>query len=51
MRPISCKSLFDLAFNMVEFNDVSEKLDKQTKKGGQAGLTEFVKGLCGCGNN
>ena len=51
MRPISCKSLFDLAFNMVEFHDVSEKLGKQTKKGGQAGLTEFIKGLCGCGNN
>ncbi|XP_012171630.1 signal recognition particle subunit SRP68 [Bombus terrestris] len=51
MQPISCKPLFfDLAFNMVEFPDLSEKLGNQTKKGGQAGLTGFVKGLWGWGN-
>ncbi|XP_078035779.1 signal recognition particle 68 [Augochlora pura] len=51
MQPIPCKPLFfDLAFNMVEFPDLSEKLGDQAKKGGQAGLTGFVKGLWGWGN-
>ncbi|XP_076649795.1 signal recognition particle 68 [Halictus rubicundus] len=51
MHPIPCKPLFfDLAFNMVEFPDLSEKLGDQAKKGGQAGLTGFVKGLWGWGN-
>ncbi|XP_076679999.1 signal recognition particle 68 [Andrena cerasifolii] len=51
MQPIPCKPLFfDLAFNMVEFPDLSEKLGDQAKKAGQAGLTGFVKGLWGWGN-
>ncbi|KZC13746.1 Signal recognition particle 68 kDa protein [Dufourea novaeangliae] len=51
MQPIPCKPLFfDLAFNMVEFPDLSAKLGDQTKKGGQAALTGFVKGLWGWGN-
>nr|XP_034180428.1 signal recognition particle subunit SRP68 [Osmia lignaria] len=51
MQPIPCKPLFfDLAFNMVEFPDLSEKLGDQAKKTGQAGLTGFVKGLWGWGN-
>ncbi|XP_017888148.1 signal recognition particle subunit SRP68 [Ceratina calcarata] len=51
MQPIPCKPLFfDLAFNMIEFPDLSEKLGDQAKKGGQAGLTGFVKGLWGWGN-
>ncbi|XP_017797746.1 PREDICTED: signal recognition particle subunit SRP68 [Habropoda laboriosa] len=51
MQPIPCKPLFfDLAFNMVEFPDLTEKLGDQAKKGGQAGLTGFVKGLWGWAN-
>ncbi|KAG7210457.1 hypothetical protein KM043_011985 [Ampulex compressa] len=51
MQTIPCKPLFfDLAFNMVEFPDLSEKLGDQAKKGGQAGLTGFVKGLWDWGN-
>ena len=51
MQPIPCKPLFfDLAFNMVEFPDLNEKLGDQAKKAGQAGLTGFVKGLWGWGN-
>lgn len=51
MQPIPCKPLFfDLAFNMAEFPDLSEKLGDQAKKAGQAGLTGFVKGLWGWGN-
>lgn len=50
MQSIPCKPLFfDLAFNMVEFPDLSDKLGDQGKKG-QAGLTGFVKGLWGWGN-
>ncbi|XP_011635909.1 signal recognition particle subunit SRP68 [Pogonomyrmex barbatus] len=50
MRSIPCKPLFfDLAFNMVEFPDLSHKMGDQAKKG-QAGLTGFVKGLWGWGN-
>lgn len=50
MRSIPCKPLFfDLAFNMVEFPDLSHKMGDQTKRG-QAGLTGFVKGLWGWGN-
>ncbi|KAK2575110.1 hypothetical protein KPH14_008835 [Odynerus spinipes] len=51
MQSIPCKPLFfDLAFNMVEFPDLSDKLGDQAKKGGQAGLTGFVKGIWGWGN-
>ncbi|XP_015595448.1 signal recognition particle subunit SRP68 [Cephus cinctus] len=51
MQSIPCKPLFfDLAFNMVEFPDLSNKVGDQGKKGGQAGLTGFVKGLWGWGN-
>ncbi|XP_063980877.1 signal recognition particle subunit SRP68 [Diachasmimorpha longicaudata] len=50
MQSIPCKPLFfDLAFNMVEFPDLSDQLGDQGKKG-QAGLTGFVKGLWGWGN-
>ncbi|XP_011314993.1 signal recognition particle subunit SRP68 [Fopius arisanus] len=50
MQSIPFKPLFfDLAFNMVEFPDLSDKLGDQGKKG-QAGLTGFVKGLWGWGN-
>ncbi|KAH0540819.1 signal recognition particle subunit SRP68 [Cotesia glomerata] len=50
MKSIPCKPLFfDLAFNMVEFPDLSDKLGDQGKKS-QAGLTGFVKGLWGWGN-
>ncbi|KYN07965.1 Signal recognition particle 68 kDa protein [Cyphomyrmex costatus] len=50
MRSIPCKPLFfDLAFNMVEFPDLSQKMGDQAKRG-QAGLTGFVKGLWGWGN-
>ncbi|XP_011161227.1 signal recognition particle subunit SRP68 [Solenopsis invicta] len=50
MRSIPCKPLFfDLAFNMVEFPDLSHKMGDQAKRG-QAGLTGFVKGLWGWGN-
>ncbi|XP_057323807.1 signal recognition particle subunit SRP68 [Microplitis mediator] len=50
MKSIPCKPLFfDLAFNMVEFPDLSDKMGDQGKKG-QAGLTGFVKGLWGWGN-
>ncbi|XP_018050106.1 PREDICTED: signal recognition particle subunit SRP68 [Atta colombica] len=45
MHSIPCKPLFfDLAFNMVEFPDLSHKMGDQAKRG-QAGLTGFVKGL------
>ncbi|XP_034939236.1 signal recognition particle subunit SRP68 [Chelonus insularis] len=45
MKSIPCKPLFfDLASNMIEFPDLSDKLGDQGKKG-QAGLTGFVKGL------
>lgn len=51
MQPIPCKPLyFDLAFNMIEFPDLSEKLGDQAKKAGQAGFSGFVKGLWGWGN-
>ncbi|XP_046606206.1 signal recognition particle subunit SRP68 isoform X2 [Neodiprion virginianus] len=51
MRSIPCKPLFfDLAFNLAEFPDLSDKLGDQGKKAGQAGLTGFVKGLWGWGN-
>lgn len=50
MESIPCKPLFfDLAFNMIELPDLTEKLGEQGKKG-QAGLTGFVKGLWGWGN-
>lgn len=50
MRSIPCKPLFfDLAFNMIEFPDLSHKMGDQAKRG-QAGLTGFVKGLWGWGN-
>ncbi|XP_043469579.1 signal recognition particle subunit SRP68 [Leptopilina heterotoma] len=50
MQSIPCKPLFfDLAFNMVEFPDLSNKLQDQGKKG-QAGLSGLVKGLWGWGN-
>ncbi|EZA61738.1 hypothetical protein DMN91_004411 [Ooceraea biroi] len=50
MHSIPCKPLFfDLAFNMVEFPDLSHKMGDQAKRG-QAGLTGFVKGLWGWGN-
>lgn len=50
MHSIPCKPLFfDLAFNMVEFPDLSHKMGDQAKRG-QASLTGFVKGLWGWGN-
>ncbi|XP_012283650.1 signal recognition particle subunit SRP68 [Orussus abietinus] len=50
-QSIPCKPLFfDLASNMVEFPDLSEKFGDPSKKGGQAGLSGFVKGLWGWGN-
>ncbi|XP_076183847.1 signal recognition particle 68 [Ptiloglossa arizonensis] len=50
-QPIPCKPLFfDLAYNMFEFPDLTEKLGDQAKEGGQAGLTGFVKCLWGWGN-
>lgn len=50
MCSLPCKSLFfDLAYNMVEFPDLSHNMGDQAKKG-QAGLTGFVKGLWGWGN-
>lgn len=49
MQSIPCKPLFfDLAFNMVEFPDLSNKLQDQGKKA--QGLTGLVKGLWGWGN-
>lgn len=51
MESIPCKPLFfDLAFNMIDFPDLSDKVGDQTTKGGQASLTGFVKGLWGWGN-
>ena len=51
MQSIPCKPLFfDLAFNMVEFPDLTEQLGNQGKGPSQAGLTGFVKGLWGWGN-
>ena len=50
MQSIPCKPLFfDLAFNMVEFPDLSNKLQDQGKKA--QGLTGLVKGLWGWRNN
>ena len=49
MQSIPCKPLFfDLAFNMVEFPDLSNKLQDQGKK--SQGITGLVKGLWGWGN-
>ncbi|KAF7989372.1 hypothetical protein HCN44_008046 [Aphidius gifuensis] len=49
MQSIPCKPLFfDLAFNMIEFPDLSDKTGD--KKEEQAGITGFVKGLWGWGN-
>lgn len=51
MQSIPCKPLFfDLAFNMVEFPDLTDKIGNQGKTAGQAGLTGFVKGFWGWGN-
>ncbi|KAJ8682421.1 hypothetical protein QAD02_018213 [Eretmocerus hayati] len=47
MQSIPCKPLFfDLAFNMIEFPDISDKLE-QDKKGEKGGLAGLVKGLWG----
>ncbi|XP_050299567.1 signal recognition particle subunit SRP68 [Anthonomus grandis grandis] len=53
MEPVPAKPLFfDLANNLLEFPDLSEKLDSQSKpKQGAAGITGFVKGLWGWGSN
>ncbi|XP_011497811.1 PREDICTED: signal recognition particle subunit SRP68 [Ceratosolen solmsi marchali] len=51
MQSIPCKPLFfDLAFNMIEFPDLSDKLQEQDKKGEKSGLAGLVKGLWGWGN-
>lgn len=51
MRSIPCKPLFfDLAFNMVEFPDLSHKLGDQAKRGQAGFVSGFVKGLWGWGN-
>lgn len=48
MQSIPCKpEFFDLAFNMIEFPDLS---DKTGEKKEQVGITGFVKGLWGWGN-
>lgn len=51
MEPIPCKPLFfDLAFNLVKFPDLQDKLDSPNKnKGPAAGMSGFVKGLFGWG--
>lgn len=50
MEAIPCKPLFfDLAFNMVEFPDLTEKMQDPSQKSGP-GLTGLVKGLWGWGN-
>lgn len=53
MQSIPCKPLFfDLAFNMIEFPDLTDHLGEDAKKaaGQQAGFSGFVKGLWGWGN-
>ncbi|XP_014206574.1 signal recognition particle subunit SRP68 [Copidosoma floridanum] len=51
MQSIPCKPLFfDLAFNMIEFPDLSDKLQDQDKKGEKGGLAGLVKGFWGWGN-
>lgn len=51
MRSIPCKPLFfDLAFNMVEFPDLSYKMGDQAKRGQAGFVSGFVKGLWGWGN-
>ncbi|KAL7288721.1 hypothetical protein TKK_0017446 [Trichogramma kaykai] len=51
MQSIPCKPLFfDLAFNMIDFPDLSDKLKEQDKKGEKTGLAGLVKGLWGWGN-
>jgi signal recognition particle subunit SRP68 len=51
MQSIPCKPLFfDLAFNMIEFPDLSDQLQEQDKKGDKGGLAGLVKGLWGWGN-
>lgn len=51
LEPITCKPLFfDLAYNLVEFPDLSDKIESQQNKPKQsAGMSGFVKGLFGWG--
>ncbi|OXU28183.1 hypothetical protein TSAR_003634 [Trichomalopsis sarcophagae] len=50
MQSIPCKPLFfDLAFNMIEFPDLSDKLQEKDKKGEKGGIAGLVKGLWGWG--
>lgn len=51
MEPVPVKPLFfDLANNLVEFPDLTEKLEGQSKAKEGAGITGFVKGLWGWGS-
>ncbi|XP_030745354.1 signal recognition particle subunit SRP68 [Sitophilus oryzae] len=51
MTPVPAKPLFyDLALNLVQFPDLSEKLDGQVKAKQGAGISGFVKGLWGWGS-
>lgn len=52
MEPISCKPLFfDLAHNLLEFPDLTDKIESQQAKpkAGSSGMSGFVKGLFGWG--
>lgn len=52
MEPIPCKPLFfDLAHNLIEFPDLSDKIESQQNKpkAGGSGMSGFVKGLFGWG--
>ncbi|CAG9773695.1 unnamed protein product [Ceutorhynchus assimilis] len=51
MEPVPAKPLFfDLANNLIEFPDLTEKLEGQTKTKQAAGISGFVKGLWGWGS-
>ncbi|KAF7265209.1 signal recognition particle 68 [Rhynchophorus ferrugineus] len=51
MNPIPAKPLFyDLALNLVQFPDLSDKLEGQSKTKQTAGISGFVKGLWGWGS-
>lgn len=51
MEPVPAKPLFfDLAHNLVEFPDLTEKLEGQNKGKQAAGISGFVKGLWGWGS-
>lgn len=51
MEPVPAKPLFfDLANNLVEFPDLTEKLEGPSKAKEGAGITGFVKGLWGWGS-